>query len=177
MAAHIVKCPYCSENFDTNKVPFIQIGRRYAHQSCYDEAGGKITYLKKAQTKEKKEKGDSELDQLKSYINNLYGEKANWPMIMKQIKDYQKLGYTLSGIEKSLKYFYEIQHNNPEQSNGGIGIVAYTYSAAYQYYLDIYLTNQNNENKTLSSAVKEYIIKIPESKRLKRKLLPLGEEV
>lgn len=181
MPAKYCICAICQQKFDRNKIQAVRHGsRRYSHSTCEPDNTDFVPMEedkpKPPTKKEIKEKKETELSHLKNYINSLYGSKANWPVIMRQIKEYQKIGYTLSGIEKSLKYFYEIQKNSPEQSNGGIGIVAYCYAAAYQYYLDIYLANQQNENKILNIEEKEYIIKPPKSRGLIKKLFSFGEE-
>lgn len=187
MAVKYCICAICHQKFDRNKIQAVVHGpRRYSHATCEPDNQNFVPMeveepkpkppTKKEIKEQEPTKKETELAQLKDYINSLYGKKANWPIIMKQIKEYQKLGYTLSGIEKSLRYFYEVQKNNPEQSNGGIGIVAYCYAPAYQYYLDIYLSNQNNENKKINTEEKIYIIKPPKSRGLIKKLFSFGEE-
>lgn len=176
MAKHLVKCPYCNETFDASQIEFIQVGRRYAHKTCYDAAGGEKTYLKQEAKKQKTKEESSDLANLKSYISVLYGSHANWPLIMKQIKDFQKKGYSLTGIEKSLRYFYEVKHNKPSDSNGGIGIVEFCFQDAYNYYLAIFLANQQNENKNFIQTVKEYSIRPPKMRGTKQKLFDLGGE-
>ena len=125
MKKHIVKCPYCNKEFDTIQEEFVQLGRRYAHKSCFDNAGGASPYKKDSKLIKKKAAGaaDSDLKELKEYINELYGNSANWAMITKQIKTFQKeYNYTYSGMLKTLKYFYEIKGGSKEKSNGTIGM-------------------------------------------------------
>lgn len=175
MAKHEVKCPYCNIVFDTNKEEFIQLGRRYAHKSCYDKAGGQPPHKQKRTTTKKAQ--DPDLEALKDYISSLFGDKTNWAMVMKQIKTYKEdNGYSYSGILKSLIYFFEVQHGSKEKSNGTIGIVPYCYQAAYNYYLGIFLANQQNENKSFICPIKEYSISPPRMRGSKQKLFKLGEE-
>lgn len=114
--AHLVKCSICGEQFDRDKIQAVRTGaRRYAHQTCNPD--GELVPLAE------KPKEDKDLTKLKEYISKLYGDKANWHLIMKQIKDYQKeYNYSLSGILKSLIWFYEVKGNSLEKSNGGIGM-------------------------------------------------------
>lgn len=72
---------------------------------------------------------------------------------------------------KALIYFYEIKGNSYEKANGGIGIIPYTYDAAYQYYFAIWLANQNNSDLALKNyEVKQEKIKIhPPQRKINKK--------
>ena len=99
------------------------------------------------------------------------------PKIRKQLKQYiEEYNFTYSGILKSLIYFYEVKGNSVDKANGGIGIVEYTYDQAYQYYLAIFMAQQNNEDKTLVTKVKEFIIKPPHQRGTKNSLLDWAED-
>lgn len=180
MAKHLVKCLYCSKTFDTNKEEFVQIKRRYAHKNCYEAAGSQPpppAKRKPVATPKPPKKEDPDLTALKDYINSLFGDDANWPMITKQIKTFkEENGYSYTGILKSLIYFYEVKGGSKEKANGAIGIVPFTYQAAYNYYLSIFIANQQNENKTFSQIIKEYTICPPRKRGTKQKLFALGEE-
>lgn len=170
MAKHIVKCPKCGKQFDTNTEQAVRIGaRRYGHATCYPDN----TDLVPLEIKEE----NKELTALKDYINKIYGSTANWVLINKQIKDYQKeYNYTLSGILKSLVWFYEIKGNSPEKSNGGIGIVPFAYQDAYNYYYSLFVAQSQNENITeLTNRVKEVTIPPPEI-RLPKRLFNLDDD-
>ena len=170
MPKHIVKCPACGKDFDTNTIQAVRVGaRRYGHASCYPD---NKDFVPMAQAPEE----DPDLKKLKDYITKKYGEKANWVLITKQIKDFTKdKKYSLSGILKSLIWFYDVKGNNIEKSNGGIGIVDYCYQDAYNYYLALFIAQQANENKTLLNQTKEIVIKVPEMRGTKQKLIDLGE--
>jgi len=159
MAKHNVKCAICGETFDTNLVQAVKHGaRRYSHATCEPDNKDFIPMEVKVE--------DKDLTALKDYIKKLYGDKANWVLINKQIKDFQKeYNYTLSGILKSLVWFYEIKGNSPEKSNGGIGIVPFAYQNAYNYYYDLFVAQSKNENKDIveiTSKTREITIKPPE---------------
>ena len=116
--------------------------------------------------------------QLNNYINELFKDQANWAMIKKQIKTYTNdMKYSYSGILKSLIYFYEVKNNPIDKSNGSIGIVPFVYKDAYNYYLSIFLANDQNKNITFIQKVKEYIIKPPKKRGTKNKLLDWSEDI
>lgn len=166
MAKHIVKCAICGKQFDANAEPYIKVNsRRYAHESCALSADEK-------KTKEQKDK-----EALEAYILQLFKIEYITPKIRKQIESYIKENnYTYSGIHKALVYFFEIKGNTTDKANGGIGIVPYTYEAAYRYYYALWEAQQKNENKV--QKIQEYVPKVieiriqnPERKVKKRRNL------
>ena len=167
---HKVKCTVCGEVFDRDKTQAVKTGaRRYAHLRCCPNG-------------EKVEMGspiDSDLAQLEEYVKKLFKEDFVSAKIRGQIKKFkEEYGYSYSGILKSLVYFYEVKNNSLEKSGGGIGIVPFVYKDAYNYYLDLFLANQKNENKniTLSMKIKEVIIKTPEARQPRKKLFNLDDD-
>lgn len=192
---HVVKCKICGKSFDLNSEQGVRVGTtRYAHQACFPE--GKPVPMetesepepKKEELKEKKEEKEEKvaaahepppadpikesLNSLRDYINEKYRETANWPLIQKQINKFHAppYNYSYSGMEKTLRYFYDIQHNNYLSSNGGIGIVEYTFNQARDYYQKIYEAQKANEQKVFIHQVKEYIIKPPKEKNICRQI-------
>lgn len=159
MAKKMCKCAVCNEEFDRNSIQAVKYGgRRYAHYSCYPE--GELVPM------EKPKNSNPDMDALTDYIKTIYKDKANWVLIKKQIKDYEKKGYSLTGILSTLKYIFEVKHNSVDKTNGGIGLVDFMYAEAKDYYYKIWLAQHQNENKTFISKVKEYIIKPPKKKKL-----------
>lgn len=171
--AHYCVCPKCNEKFNRDKIASVKInGNRYGHATCYPD----IKDILPVEVP-KPAPAEPDLQDLKDYIAKLYGNKANWALITKQIKDFHtKEKYTYSGMKKALEYFYEVNHNSPDESNGGVGIIAFVYDQAYDYYYKIWLAQQATENKTLITRVKEFIIKPPQQKGTKNKLLDWTEE-
>ena len=166
MAKAMVKCLYCGEQFDRLSEPCVKIGRRYAHQHCYD-----------GQSKE-----DLQLQQDKhdffEYIKELYGDDYNYVSISKQAESYIKqYGFTYSGMLKSLRWFYDIKHNDKESSNGRIGIIPYIYEDAKKYYYNLYLAQQRNKDvEGYRLEVKEIVIASPRVYIAPPKLFDLGDE-
>ena len=161
--AHQVKCLYCGKTFDRDKVPFIQVSkRRYAHKEC------------SMSEDEKKIQENKDREELYDYIMKLFNISFVDPKIQKQIKKYiEENNYTYSGIKKALVYFFEIKGNSVEKANGGIGIVPYVYTQAYNYYYSLWLAQQKNEDKVVQEyipKIKEIVIPIPEKNPRKRKL-------
>ena len=145
--SHYVVCSVCGKKFNRDIVQAVKSGvRRYAHYECKPD-GELIPLLEKPKSESKK---DEDLTKLKNYIKELYGDRANWALINKQLKDFQsEYNYSLSGILKSLIWFYEIKGNNLEKSNGGIGIVPFAYQSARDYYYALWVAQQQNENKII----------------------------
>ena len=94
--AHMVKCSICGQIFNRDLVQAVRSGaRRYAHQSCLPP--GELVPLVEKKIKQKQEE-DPDLKQLKDYINKLYGDKANWSLITRQIKEFKtKYNYNDAG--------------------------------------------------------------------------------
>lgn len=166
--AHKVKCLYCEKVFDRDKIPFIQIGRRYAHQECALSAEEK-------KTQEERDKQD-----LDNYIIQLLKIDYIDARIRKQIKTYvEEYNYTYSGIKKALIYFYEIKGNNIEKANGGIGIVPYVYKNAFDYYYALWQAQQQNQGKKINEyqpKIIEVVIPRPQRKIKQRKLFTFLDE-
>lgn len=179
MAKKMCICAICGESFDRNSIQAVRHnGRRYSHATCEPDNTDFVPMevpstpiKKKKEPKPKKvDPAKEEMEKLKDYINHLYGDKANWAMIMKQIKSYQKeYNYTLNGILKSLMWFYEVKGNSPEEGRGGIGIVPYCYRDAYNYYYSIFIANQANQNKSLDVEIKEIVIPPPKARKFIRR--------
>ena len=95
-----------------------------------------------------REQKDIEKYSLEEYIKQLFHITKLTPKIKKQIEKYVKeYKYSYTGIQRCLIYFYDIKGNSLEKSNDGIGIVPYIYNDAKQYYYNLWLVQQKNENK------------------------------
>ena len=166
MAKAMVKCLICGEQFDRLSVPNVKLGRRYAHQTCYD-------FQSDEEKKLEKDKHD-----FFEYIKEIYGTDYNYISISKQAESYIKqYGFTYSGMLKSLKWFYEVKHNDKESSNGRIGIIPYIYEDAKKYYYNLYLAQQRNKDvQNYRLEVKEIVIASPRMYIAPPKLFDLGDE-
>ena len=148
MAVRLVKCKYCNEQFDRNKEPFVEVSnRRYAHKACAE--------------KYQQSTSQEELDYLalEKYIKKLFNKNVLTARIKKQIKDYrQEYGYTYTGMQKTLYWWFEIKKNSIDQANEGIGIVPYVYNDALDYYYSLYLAKVANESLTLKDVKAVFVI-------------------
>ena len=153
--AHYVICSICGKRFNRDVHQAVKTGaRRYAHIECKPD--GEIVPLPER---------DPDLIKLEDYIQKLLGDDYNKARVNKQIKTFQEeYNYSLSGILKSLVYFYEVKGNSKDKANGGIGIVPFVYKDAYNYYYDLFVAQQQNNHKdilTMTSKVKEVVIPPP----------------
>lgn len=119
---------------------------------------------------------------LEKYIMKMFNETYVNARVRKQINTYiADYNYTYSGILKALIYFFEIKGNSIDKANGGIGIVPYVYKDAYNYYYNLWLANQKNNDKIIEEYVpiiKEVKIPVPQRKIKKRNLFSfLDKEV
>lgn len=139
---HIVKCYICGKDFDRDKVPSHQNGRRYAHVECW------------ARAEASKSTDDKQREDLEQYILQLLNLPAITPKIKRQINSFHnEYKYTYTGIKKALIYHFEVKHGDIKQANGGIGIVPYVYEQARAYYYQIWLAQQQNADKVLNDYV------------------------
>ena len=166
--SHIVQCAICQKTFDRDKIQAVKHGaRRYSHYDC-EPTGEKVPLVKK----------DEDLQKLLEYINTLFKGQQNQAKVNQSIKKFHnEFGYSYSGIQKALYYFYEIKHNSIDKANGGISIVPFVYKDAYNYYYDLFMAQQRNENKKpFIERVREIIIKPPKVEK-PIKLFDLDKEL
>ena len=173
--AHVVKCSICGQSFDRDKIQAVRTGaRRYAHLSCDPNNTDLVPLVVK-------ETDNPDYTKLMDYIKKIYGDKANYAQIKRQLKIYiNDNHYTYSGILKSLVYFYEVKGNSKDKANGGIGIVPFIYQDAYNYYYDLFVAQSRNQGKDVSeitSKVREISIRPPQRPIAKRFFNFLDEEV
>lgn len=163
--AHPVKCLYCNKQFDRDKIPCIQIGRRYAHKECVQKQDSSIL--------------QEDIDREKFYnvVKDIYGKDYNFMLIDKQATSFiQQYGYTWSGMTKCLNWFYNINHGSLEEGHGGIGIIPYIWNDVYKYYYDLYKTQEKNNKIELRNPVVEFNIQSPRAWHRPPHLLNLEEE-
>ena len=170
---HMVICTICGNKFDRDKIAAVKVSaRRYAHLRCKPD-GEKVPLPN--------ETVDEDLQKLEEYIKHLLNEDYVNARVRKQIKDFkEEYGYTYSGILKSFIYFYEVKGNSKEKANGGIGIVPFIYQQARQYYLDLFLAQQQNQAKDIqqfTSKVREITIKAPVVVKLHKRMFNLDDDL
>lgn len=176
--AHYCICPKCNEKFNRDRIQAVKVGaRRYGHATCYpDNTDFMPVEEKKEKKKKEKEKekpsADPDYVALKEYIQKLFNGKQNYVLVEKQIKKFkEEMGYSYSGMMKSLIYFYEVKHNSLEKSNNSIGIVPYVYQDSYNYFYALFLAQQQNMGVEFKKVEKEVQIKRPSKDRKRMKLI------
>ncbi len=134
-----VKCFYCNQTFDRNTTEYVAVrSRRYAHKSCADAHNESMS------------QEEHDLEVLQNYIKKLFKIDKLSAKINSQIKDYhENRQYSYRDIYKSLLYFYDVKQNPIEKANNGIGIVPYVYDDAKNYYLAIWMAQQQNIAKPI----------------------------
>lgn len=177
MAAHLVKCLYCGETFDTNIEPFVKPrANRYAHARCAETTENKEQAAAAAAQKgvvPEEEKADYQA--LKDYINSVFSN-INWPTTISKMHQLRLQNYTYSGMLKSLKWWYEIQKKNPKDAKTPLGIIPFIYNDAYAYYEAIFLAEEKNKAFQYTEKVREFTITPPEAPKLPPRLFDLGED-
>lgn len=72
---------------------------------------------------------------LDAYICKLFNLKTPGPMNNILIKKYRdELGFNYDGMNKTLKYFYEVKGHTKNKSEERVGIIPYVYQEAQDYY-------------------------------------------
>lgn len=134
-AQHFVICKYCGIKFNRDVEPAVEVSsRRYAHKACAEKYEAGIPQEEK------------DYANLEKYLKTLFKIDNLGIKIKRQIKDFRsEYGYSYTGIQKTLYWWYEIQGHSLELSNDGIGIVPYVYKDAERYYYTLYMAQVVNE--------------------------------
>ena len=154
-----VTCPFCKVKFNKLTTDHVQVAsRRYAHTECYRKS-----------LEQSKENAKDYLS-LEIYIKKLFQIETLTPLISKQIKDFkEKNGYSYKDMTKSLMYFYSVQGNTTDKSNGGIGIIPFVHDRAISYFDEIDRIRQANKDISEPLGGKEtVVIPTPKVRRKKR---------
>lgn len=163
-----VSCIICGKKLDRKMQSYIKVLGGYAHEGCDTSAlaakasENRIKTLKCAHCEQPilkeevvKRKGKNfhaacvaEYEDklaLFDYCCNLWGLQTVGPLIARQAKNYRAQGYTYKGMMFSLKYFYEVRHNDRNKFKGRetIGIIPHIYDEAKYFYSA--LTEQRKE--------------------------------
>lgn len=164
MAKRLVKCLYCGQTFDAEDKSIEWVkprSNRYAHKECHEHPE---RFMSK-----------DELDQANfyNYCKKVFGDKFDFVKTKRLAESYiKKYDYSWSGMTKALVYFYEVKKNKLAD-DASVAIIPYIYNDAYNYYYDIWQTQQLNIDKKIEDYVPEdMVITIPppRAKRRKKKL-------
>jgi len=131
---HIIMCRLCKQRFDTEKEPFVIVGKQsYYHKECYD------TWVTNRNDANAVETEDFWYESMIDYLYRDVHLQMDFQKIESQwnnfIKPDRKM--TPKGIYFALKYFYEIQKGDKSKALGGIGIVTSIYNESAKYWTEL----------------------------------------
>lgn len=157
-----VKCPRCKELFYREDcLDCVHDGHRYWHKECYD----------------KKQEYDNYYNMIHDYCKKKYKNKYYKSRIDTQIKELLDDGKTISGIYRTLVYWYDVKGGEVEKSYGSIRIVNYIYDEAMDYYKNKLLLEQQQaellKNPYNSETITYYISPTPIKKPKRVKLFDI----
>jgi hypothetical protein len=143
--AHLVKCLYCGQQFDTDKEEWVKPNaRRYAHKHCAEKSGGELINT----VHNIEEKGNNNDHRIFfDCINSVCKGRCevDWAVVTKEEKRLLKEGYTLSGLTKTFYYVYEvIKQPLPEKVNM-LFILERYFDEAKEYYKNVFFINKKNK--------------------------------
>lgn len=157
--AKLVICQGCRKKFDRAEEPFQKASKGYYHQACYDKAKG----MSKATSQGRK----ALLDMLKE----LWGDKTNYPLVAKQIKQYtEEFNYTESGLLGTLHYVLNVKKQRLDPSKG-IAILPYFYNQARNHYQN--LDNVSFEGPMEINEVEILLSELPYSTKREEMLIDI----
>lgn len=150
----IPKCKWCNEWVDKSLNDFTKTNSGYYHNSCY----------------EKFEINKQHMQELYSYICEIYKIKFPTGWMMKQIKEYkEKRNYTYKGMELTLRFIYEVENKYLlDASETGLGLIPYYYEKAKQYYINLQKIKKSVEKIEIHNEPEVIYLKPPTKKRKKK---------
>ena len=173
------KCLVCGRMIDIEKESYQEYKNRVVHPDCFRSLTKEINVTakkKKAAKTETKTKTKPKIEEVKDcvseeefkakksyydYLKSLLGKDTLPTKVYVLSKNYiEQYNFDWSGMEKALRYFYEIKNN---AINGdAVGIIPYCYEDAEQYFLNKEDIEKANEKtiKEVNSFYKLKTIKI-----------------
>ena len=168
--SHIVKCRWCNEYFDTEKLDAADwvkpTQKSYYHKKCYiEKTQPEIINL----NKKIEEISPNDLrwrDYIFDYISHNLKQKPNHGRIGKQINDFRKQNnWTIKDMYLALIYYYSIMKKPwiEEKAKGGIYIIKYVYYNSKKYWEE-----QLKKDANIIEAIKNQINKINAENQIKK---------
>jgi hypothetical protein len=123
-----IKCQYCNKKFDKIEGNYEKVNTKYYHKECFA----------------KWQQENQDRQELYDCIKEIFHITFPTGFMLRQIKEYKEVrGYTYKGMTLALKYFFEIQKNNPKVQS--LGIIPYIYDQAKKYWRDIKIKQKQME--------------------------------
>lgn len=197
-AHRYVSCIVCGKKLDRKQDDYVQLLGGFAHAECdvsgiaAQAAKGTVKTLKcvhcgkpiiKSEVVKRRDKNfhadcvEEYEDKIAlfDYCCSLWGLKAVGPVIARQAKMFREQGYTYKGMMFSLKYFYEVRHNDKDKFKGRetIGIIPHIYDEAKYFYSA--LTEQRKEIAEQIIEQRQQEIEVRRIKPVTKKKAPVYE--
>lgn len=136
--SHIVKCRWCGEAFDTDKIlddEWIMPAKgQYYHKDCWFEkqTPGAI----RPEPKNDKDNIDHWRHCIFDLIRRDLKGECNYSRITNQLASFKvkNKDWTYKGMFYALKWFYDIEGNDWKKANGAVGILPYIYYRGTEYW-------------------------------------------
>ena len=136
MQCALCKTPIQGTDYKTHK-------RKRYHHGCHAKL------VDKAEAHDGKKAGGikkGDLDALEKYICELYKIEKLPASVAYQIESYvNRHGYSYSGIQGALYYFYELEGNSPGSHGATIGIVPHVYDEAEAFFRSLRDAAESNK--------------------------------
>lgn len=88
-------------------------------------------------------------EQVLCLAHRYLGEYYNAHLAKTQIAKFRKEGTSLEDMAFALRYFYEVQKNDPAASRGGIGIIPFVLGEAKEYYARLQELEEQAESRAV----------------------------
>lgn len=148
--ARKVKCPYCKQLDEKERLIYQETNKRYWHEECLKKYEEEVEANKTVKDRDKEERKN-----LIAYICELYDIEAPTGFILKQIKDFhdEPYNYRYYAMQLALEYFFVIKQNSTAKSKG-IGIIPYVMDDAKEFYYNLASLQKQDIKKAERETVK-----------------------
>ena len=144
MAKRVPLCKHCK--VEINKEIDIPVSNRWVCQNCYES-------VEKQRIKDAEEKSE-----LHEFLQDLFKTDKLPTNIFVQIEKMRKdYGFRYKGIQLTLDYFHNIQHNPIDKIS--VGIVPHIYDECKEYYIEKTKRQKQIENINIENEVETIVIK------------------
>lgn len=181
--AHMVKCLYCCQQFDRDKIPYVSIGRRYAHKECaeeHEENAKKPEVLKKESSDKVASLEDKKAIEHREFFDLIRDtcmgvSIPDWSRLTKDEKNLTEKGYTLSGLRKTFFYYYVVLNKPIPKKFVSLYALTTVYEEACDYYRKMFEINNKNKAAEVTKEIEKVSIDIPKPAMKRIKFFDIGE--
>ena len=169
----MAECRICKQIIDKEQDDWVMPSKNwYYHRKCYED-------WKKSEPL----KDEQWHPFIYDFISRDLKVSYNYHMCEAQIKKFIKENkMTMKGIYFTLKYFYEVKHNDWYKGHGGLGIIPYVYNEACAYWVEqerltkgIVADIERQMRESAERQKKIIIKKVEPEKKFKVDLSAIGE--